>query len=371
MKKVVYFIGAGFSAPLGIPVMNDFYLKGRDLYFKNRERFEYFIDVIEDIENLSKVKNFFESDLYNIEEILSLLEMGIEMGGKNFKAKRTNFVKFISDVVDYFTPEIDTIKKKDPGLFEGEVYSKIFGIKDENKRYSSFVAGLFPITFTTKELNGIFDANTLNFSISKNPEACYSFITLNYDRVIENSIDFINNACPRSMKLKYLRNSSSSESSGNNSIFLLKLHGSIEDKSIIPPTYNKNLQSEELTRAWQKAYQLLSEAEEIRIIGYSLPETDNNIRYLLKCSILESKNLKSLDVLCLDKNGEVKKKYDKFVKFKYYNFYNCDVKDYLEKIKNQNRLKTVDTGKEYRIHYIDCDVLEKCHKKFTYNFLKM
>ena len=33
MEKITYVLGAGFSAPLGIPVMRDFLTKSKDLYF--------------------------------------------------------------------------------------------------------------------------------------------------------------------------------------------------------------------------------------------------------------------------------------------------------------------------------------------------
>jgi len=32
MERVVYILGAGFSAPLGLPVMNDLMIKAKDLY---------------------------------------------------------------------------------------------------------------------------------------------------------------------------------------------------------------------------------------------------------------------------------------------------------------------------------------------------
>jgi len=32
MDKVVYFLGAGFSAPLGLPVTSNFIVKSKDMY---------------------------------------------------------------------------------------------------------------------------------------------------------------------------------------------------------------------------------------------------------------------------------------------------------------------------------------------------
>ncbi len=41
MDKVVYFLGAGFSAPLGLPVMRDFLIKSKDMYFENPDRYKH------------------------------------------------------------------------------------------------------------------------------------------------------------------------------------------------------------------------------------------------------------------------------------------------------------------------------------------
>ena len=73
MERVVYLLGAGFSAPLGLPVMNDVLVKSRDLYFSNREMYPHFDEVFQMIAQLSVTKNYFETDLFNIEEILSIL----------------------------------------------------------------------------------------------------------------------------------------------------------------------------------------------------------------------------------------------------------------------------------------------------------
>lgn len=356
MKNVVYFLGAGFSAPLGIPVMNDFYLKGRDIYFKDKERYAHFENVIEKISILSGVKNFFDCDLYNIEEILSLIEMQRQIGDPD-SLKREDFIKFISDVVAHFTPPICKERKKfNKGALPGKY--NIWGDNELDRCYASFVSGLFPVTFNL--IRG--GSNHPFFFISKNPKASYSIITLNYDMVIENYIKFLNDNYKESDELKYIRSSNDPiPKKDANSIFLVKLHGSIDDKNVIPPTYNKDLQDEKILPAWKTADHLLREAVNIRIIGYSLPETDNNIRYLLKNSILKSRNLQAIDVICLDKSREVKNRYDKFIKFKYYRFINEKVENYFEKIYEKNELKQV----ESTLYSMNSDIIEEAHSEFV------
>lgn len=75
MERVVYLLGAGFSAPLGIPVMSNFLIKSRDLYRLDQTRYAHFKEVFDTISELSVIETFYSADLLNIEEILSVLEI--------------------------------------------------------------------------------------------------------------------------------------------------------------------------------------------------------------------------------------------------------------------------------------------------------
>ena len=63
MKNVVYFIGAGFSVPAGLPVISNFLFRARDQYFSDPHKYSYFKVVFEYIDSLSKAKNFINVDL--------------------------------------------------------------------------------------------------------------------------------------------------------------------------------------------------------------------------------------------------------------------------------------------------------------------
>lgn len=49
---------------------------------------------------------------------------------------------------------------------------------------------------------------------------------------------------------------------------------------IIPPTFNKGAENSYLNQVWSSAAEALKEAENIIVIGYSLPETDQFFKYL-------------------------------------------------------------------------------------------
>jgi hypothetical protein len=113
---------------------------------------------------------------------------------------------------------------------------------------------------------------------------------------------------------------------------LAKLHGSIDSDNIIAPTWNKRV-ARGIIETWRAAQNLLSSANEIRIVGYSLPVADAYIRYLLKSAVVTSPHLKQIDVICRDGDGSTRSRYRDFISFKYARYTDADVHDYLELIR--------------------------------------
>ena len=101
---------------------------------------------------------------------------------------------------------------------------------------------------------------------------------------------------------------------------LTKLHGNVNTKNIIPPTWNKILSDEIIKRSWESSHRLIEQANHIRILGYSLPITDSYIKFLFKSAVINSDNLKSIDVICMDPKQEVQKRYNDFIAFPNYRF---------------------------------------------------
>jgi hypothetical protein len=53
MNNVVYLLGAGFSAPLGLPVMSNFLDRSKDMYFADNATYAHFLPVFETINVLT------------------------------------------------------------------------------------------------------------------------------------------------------------------------------------------------------------------------------------------------------------------------------------------------------------------------------
>ena len=115
-EKVVYILGAGFSAQFGLPVMSNFLEKSKDMYaLKGSTNLrgtdvDFFNDVYLEIDKLRRCKDFYASDMTNIEEILSLFEMGKMLGVES--KQQIDFQKFIADVIKYYTPSPEQIHEE-------------------------------------------------------------------------------------------------------------------------------------------------------------------------------------------------------------------------------------------------------------------
>jgi NAD-dependent SIR2 family protein deacetylase len=85
----------------------------------------------------------------------------------------------------------------------------------------------------------------------------------------------------------------------------------LEDKpELVPPTWNKGKYHKELSNVWRAAATHLSQAENVFIIGYSFPETDEFFRYFYALgavgpTILRNVWIVNLDPAVTDRFGKV------------------------------------------------------------------
>jgi hypothetical protein len=99
-------------------------------------------------------------------------------------------------------------------------------------------------------------------------------------------------------------------------------------QAIIPPTWTKSEYYLPMKNVWKKAAIELSEAENIYIIGYSLPETDAFFPYLYSLSTLDATTqIDRFWVFNLDGTNAIQDRYKRMVGKgieKKYHFYNED-----------------------------------------------
>jgi len=320
LDNVVYILGAGFSAPLGLPVISNFLDKSKDMYASDADSYPHFSKVFSVIEKMHKSGIYYNADLFNVEEILSILEMREAVDDET---ERSSFIKYIIDVIDHYTPMFGSVGKKNLNAWRdyafGSVNSSLY-------LYGYFVGNLLKASLSQNSSGDLF-CNPISES---NYCAKYSVITLNYDLVLENCYSYLSETFGADQKMNFSCKVEDNVADYQSRTHLAKLHGSVDTGVIVPPTWNKGLQNQ-IKPAWQLAYKLLTDANQIRIIGYSLPLADSYIRYLLKASIIKCENLKKIDVICLDDaNQSIKKRYDEFIRFPKYTFKSGNIIEYLK-----------------------------------------
>ncbi len=359
MDNVVYLLGAGFSAPLGLPTMNNFLIKSKDMYFEDPDKYEHFQQVFSTIKNMSVSKNYYETDLFNIEEILSILEMGRYLEERNLEEW---FLRYIADVIQYHTPNFIPY----PGDLPGNWHDFIFGKSELWKFYSFFIGNIQNLIFKSQRgQNETRSFIQIRCRQNRAPEAYYSIITLNYDLIPEIICQFITEKHEADHEISFgteLRRESISQSKP----ILAKLHGSIDKNNIVAPTWNKGGIKEKILKEWKLAHNVLIDANHLRIMGYSLPQGDAYVKYLLKSAAMESPHLKSIDVICRDPDGTVRKKYGEFIKLKYFRFADANITDYLQENHKQNydgRLEAPQGGGELVLNK-----LENAHEDFMESY---
>lgn len=231
MDKVTYIVGAGFSAPIGLPVMSNFLFKSRDIYFADKERYKYFSDVFDSIRKLSVIKNYYQADLFNIEEILSITEMVSFLDGEKLK---DDLKKYIIDVIDYYTPKVKPYSDTPNGM-PGNWQDFIFGKSGAYSNLCYLIGHMLRARFEQKE-GGKADSRVFYAMKDETINTRYSILSLNYDLVFENVVDFISTQYLSDNPIKF--NKDSYDSSWDD-VHLMKLHGCVKSGLIVPPTWAK------------------------------------------------------------------------------------------------------------------------------------
>jgi hypothetical protein len=310
MERVVYLLGAGFSAPLGLPVVANFIFKARDLFFAHPDKYRHFEHVLNELNALAVVKSYVSADLLDIEEVLSVLEMEEYLKGTKVGE---SLRRFIQDVIVECTPAV-AYGPPTASNWQDMVFGQ--GI---SRFHSRFVASVLQLALY-RDRTGAFHGQTTQHDVR------YDVISLNYDMVLETIGDAIRNE--RGGVGGFSRPGLSENS---DLPWLCKLHGSVDTGDIVPPTWRKGADGT-LGAQWSVAHRLLSEANHLRILGYSLPVSDNYIKYLFKAALKSSRHLKTIDVITRDPGGATRARFEQFFTYKFFRFVDGDVLKYFGRL---------------------------------------
>lgn len=103
---------------------------------------------------------------------------------------------------------------------------------------------------------------------------------------------------------------------------------------IVPPTWNKNSYHGQLSNVWSAAAEEFSQAENIFVIGYSLPETDSFFRYLYALGSESKTRLRNFIVINPDSSGITETRFRELVGRGIENRFKYIPKDFIQSIPN-------------------------------------
>lgn len=333
MSKNVIIFGAGASLMAGVPVMNNFFDKAEDLY--STGKFGEDKDLIEKtfkcIDFLQKVYSKSNIDLRNLEQVFGLIELG-SLLDLRYDQKELLFSDYNKSIIRLIIRTIEEsviYKDRLDSIGDYNVISDLINggklkettfisfnydccldltlaknklsfrycLMDDHK-YDGFYSHRAEVeTLKILKLHG-----SLNWTIcsDSNEPKDLKIIPLTKFNELETKTG-TNNIVSKLSISKIIKEKK------NSRMIIAEKHKIVEDNPfIVPPTWNKlNMQSE-LINVWKEAAKAFSSAQNIVVIGYSLPETDVFFKYLYALGSLSSTRIRKFLVFNPDQSVEVK-----------------------------------------------------------------
>ncbi|MEW6236526.1 MAG: hypothetical protein AB1656_14155 [Candidatus Omnitrophota bacterium] len=361
--KSVFILGAGASREAGGPLMNDFFDKAEGVYAKNlsnpqfEESKRFFENVFNALNQLKIIYAKSNINIHNIETVFGLLEMKSVLNECCEWDIDTNelhdslialIIKTLSGTI-IFKSKINPGDNRGKAYFPPDPYIGFIGtIIHAAKKYNS-ESWYDDISFITFNYD-----LSLDFALACELKKDYlSNFNVKYEYHLTNSIEgnkisllklhgsmnwipcrecykdkvsnFINIVDPQEIITHNYKSEGKNIKTISNEFFegeylkiddFLKRTKNItcnhEQSSplvpfLIPPTLEKISFHKQISNVWKKAASVISKAENIFVIGYSLPETDTFFKYLYALGSIGKTRIKRFYVY--DPNPEVHERF--------------------------------------------------------------
>lgn len=329
MSNVVFILGAGASKQCGAPLMGNFLDVASELLRSNSvsEKRNEFERVFSAIGALQSVHSKAQLDLNNIESIFTVLELGrviqrvpgLDSAGIEaaIAALKELIVKTLEVTIQFpvthrhigvpkpYAEFGGLLKHLQQDAFPSQSASVISFNYDIAADMAMYRSGMGPDYIIEKP--GGHNSNvpllklhgSLNWATEKNSNVIRPLHLSNYFQHYHYS-GFEKHAEVRlpigSQLVEYFRKFASIE---------------VENEPVIvPPSWNKADYHSALSDVWAAAAKHLSEAEQIFIMGYSLPETDSFFRHLYALGSVGSSPLRRIAVFNPDTSGATKSRFE-------------------------------------------------------------
>jgi hypothetical protein len=328
----VYVLGAGFSRDAGLPLVAGFLQAARELYDRpgqhlSSELYAHFDSVFKFRQETRHARDIVNLRLEDIEVLFSLAEMSALLRGRSRSGILRSVRHLIGHTVSAIPQRLGRIRFQLPkAAFEvAQGRGSLAPFSLENTATSGadpVVLEMDEYAFAVAVLTGMCDP--------ARPASRDSFITFNYDLVLEDAIARLGYRPDYGLSRVQWQTTPDQHQS---SVPVLKLHGSANwarvrrrgvraricrsyaeagdsiEPVIVPPTWKKGELGPLLQEVWAKAYKAIAQATRLCIIGYSLPETDLYFQYLLTSALVENPGLYGVTVVDADGSGRLEDRY--------------------------------------------------------------
>jgi hypothetical protein len=335
----VYILGAGFSRDAGLPLISDFLVRMRDSYEwllaqARHAEAEAVEKVLRFRLKAASAAYYVTLDLENIEELFSLASASEGDMDSSIRIA-------IAATIDFFRNTNPPEKccmfvNGGAGLFIAPEPKKQLLAK-----YPHWAKPAEPLDTLNPGRTGPFLisryafylARLLGLFLNGSPQGQNTFITFNYDTVLEDALN--------ELKVPFDYAFADSDVIASTAcqveipkIPVLKLHGSVNwgrpsqshevrrsplkiyanllqmlaekaEPSLVPPTWKKIIGGP-LEAIWNAAVHRLETATRIIIIGFSIPPTDMHFKYLLAAGLQKNVSLRHIQFVNPDPNDELR-----------------------------------------------------------------
>lgn len=323
MSNVVFILGAGASRQCGAPLMADFLDVASDLLRSNavQEKRADFEKVFSAIGALQSVHSKAQLDLNNIESIFTVLELGRIIQkvpslsqkdiGEAISALKELIVKTL-EVTMMFPTRGSTIGVPQPYEAFGDLLVHL-----SKEAFPSQTAAVISFNYDIAADMAMYRSGLGPDYIIGEPSDHHLAVPLlklhgSLNWAIEKESQIIRPLHLASYFQRYSYNGFGQEHSstrvpiGSQLVEYFKKFASTDVEAepvIVPPSWNKADYHSALSVVWAAAAKHLSEAEQIFILGYSLPETDSFFRHLYALGSVGSAPLRRIAVFNPENSG--------------------------------------------------------------------
>lgn len=316
--NTVFLLGAGASKHAGAPVMSDFLEQSKNLLLRNvidEVDQSAFKTVFNIIGKLQSVHSKSKLDLHNIESIFTVFELGSVIGrlaGANLEEIEAGKIALQRLIVTTIERTMAFPLNDNAAIMPTNIYSDFIELIKKLRDDADPKHKVSIITFNydlgvdvalarhgfTPDYQLTFDSQDINSGRIKFLKLHGS---LNWVKSKDGDIKFmdINKYISTSTLTGYYNQKSCHIQMSKHLQF--QIEGKKEEPNeitplIIPPSWNKSDYHKSVTKVWSAAAQVLSEADNLFIMGYSLPETDSFFKHLYALGTLGDNPFRHLGV---------------------------------------------------------------------------